>query len=166
MTDLYQCPDCGRQYRADKLSTCPGCGDNNDKGSASNIDGWSREAWANEDGFEPLSKIRAARKNALFTNESILSTLFTDRHFRKFITKTWAGNIYIIGAWLIALAGVVGFLALLFTGLQDTRNFFYWIVSLLLTPVLTFSAVVIWRVTVEIFVSVIVIAENTTPTDD
>jgi predicted secreted protein len=26
MTDLYSCPDCGRHYRADKLSECPGCG--------------------------------------------------------------------------------------------------------------------------------------------
>lgn len=26
MTDLYQCPDCGRRYRADKLDECPGCG--------------------------------------------------------------------------------------------------------------------------------------------
>ena len=25
MTDLYQCPDCGREYRADKLAACPGC---------------------------------------------------------------------------------------------------------------------------------------------
>lgn len=26
MTDLYQCTDCGRRYRADKLNECPGCG--------------------------------------------------------------------------------------------------------------------------------------------
>lgn len=25
MTELYACPDCGRRYRADKLSVCPGC---------------------------------------------------------------------------------------------------------------------------------------------
>lgn len=26
MSDLYQCTDCGRRYRADKLNECPGCG--------------------------------------------------------------------------------------------------------------------------------------------
>ena len=26
MTALFQCPDCGREYRADKLASCPGCG--------------------------------------------------------------------------------------------------------------------------------------------
>ena len=26
MTALFQCPDCGREYRSDKLASCPGCG--------------------------------------------------------------------------------------------------------------------------------------------
>jgi hypothetical protein len=30
MTDLYQCPDCGREYRSDKLASCPGCGHDNE----------------------------------------------------------------------------------------------------------------------------------------
>ena len=25
MTALFQCPDCAREYRADKLASCPGC---------------------------------------------------------------------------------------------------------------------------------------------
>jgi hypothetical protein len=35
MTDLYQCPDCGRRYRADKLNECPGCGVTSSEGAES-----------------------------------------------------------------------------------------------------------------------------------
>jgi hypothetical protein len=96
----------------------------------------------------------------------VISTLFTDRYFRRFITRTWAGNIAVIGAWAIAIGGLITFIGLLLGLPQYPDLFLAWIVSLLLTPLATFSAIVLWRVTVEIVVSVVIIAENTRPDEE
>jgi len=165
MTDLYQCPDCGREYRADKLSMCPGCGEANHNATATQASRTNARTWGEADQFEPLSKIRASRAKPEFDRESVISTLFTDRYFRRFITRTWAGNIAVIGVWAIAIGGLITFIGLVLGLPQYPELFLGWVISLVVTPFATISAIVLWRVAVEILVSVVIIAENTEPAE-
>ena len=172
MESLSNCEECGRDYRFDLLAECPGCGEatpevyetRGQRFGFENSD-YSTGRAHSSGGFEPLSKVRASKYPARRVDESLLSTLMTDRYFRRFITRTWAGNIYLIGAWLLALSGALIALGLIILMVQIPENFFPFLGSLIILPFLTFFTVLMWRVSVEVFVSVVVIAENTTPAD-
>jgi|LauGreDrversion4_2_1035121.scaffolds.fasta_scaffold229861_2 hypothetical protein len=83
MTELYACPDCGRRYRADKLSVCPGCDvetsneANQEVNQGLSRDSSSRAALSSEEVADWLSLVDAQNRTTYAVRSIALFLLVT-----------------------------------------------------------------------------------------
>ncbi|MDQ1576761.1 MAG: hypothetical protein QOH55_1911 [Microbacteriaceae bacterium] len=97
-------------------------------------------------------------------NDGFFAKLF-DFTFTKFVTRTLAGPVYVVGLLLIALSAVFGLITSMSTAIA-THSFWgvlLFLFGLLLTVVGTMLSILLLRVVIEMFVAIVSIAENTRP---
>jgi hypothetical protein len=97
-------------------------------------------------------------------NDGFFAKLF-DFTFTKYVTRTLAGPVYVVGLLLIALSAVFGLITSMSTAIA-THSFWgvlLFLFGLLLTVVGTLLSILLLRVVIEMFVAIVSIAENTRP---
>ncbi|MCU1576509.1 MAG: hypothetical protein JWP70_1213 [Leifsonia sp.] len=112
------------------------------------------------DRSRPPAEVLAERLD----NDRFFSTIF-DFTFTKFVTRTLAGPVYVVGLVLIALSAVFGLITSLSTAIA-THSFWgvlLFLFGLLLTVVGALLSILLLRVVIEMFVAIVSIAENTRP---
>ena len=171
MTELQSCPECGRNYRADKLKECPGCGHHDDLYSEVSSSAYeSSESGSYDDGFLP----KFERQLKFSGNQSFFAVLFNYR-FEDFIFVRVARVLYL---WILILSALaltyfeIALVVNFFNGWNSANaygdlsfylqlNFWPFIGLLIGFPILYLFEVIALRLVLEAGVALIKIAENT-----
>jgi hypothetical protein len=88
-----------------------------------------------------------------------------DVTFTKYVTRRLAGPVYIVGLAVIGLSAVYGIITSLATAIatHSAWGVLLFLFGVLLTVVGGMLAILLLRVSIEVFVAIVAIAENTRP---
>ncbi len=97
-------------------------------------------------------------------NDGFFSALF-DFTFMRYVTRKLAGPVYVVGLVLIGLSTILALIYWLGQAIatQSFLGAFVFLFGLIITVVGSALAILLLRVTIEVFVAVVAIAENTRP---
>lgn len=113
-------------------------------------------------GAQPGGGTRFASADGETWARGLVSSLF-DVHFDTFLTRRIAWLVYVLGLVAIGLSAVVRFvsaLASLFVPTSPAAVIWAFLTAFVAVPIATALAVLVWRILVELAVSVVTLAEN------